>query len=153
MRRDGAVRTTVRTATQRRRAPNGWHGACFIFGMTSETMLTANSPGAASDRGSGTLMDPGTSRDLVDMGILSRSLAFHVRKAQLALQRRGLRNLAAGNIGPAEFGTLVLCEQNPGLAQFQIAAALDIDKASVVAVVDRLEELGWVVRRRSNQDR
>lgn len=90
---------------------------------------------------------------VVDMGILSRSLAFHVRKAQLALQRRGLRNLSSGSVGPAEFGTLVLCEQNPGLAQFQIAAALDIDKASVVAVVDRLEELGWVVRRRSNQDR
>ena len=89
---------------------------------------------------------------LVDMGVLSRSLAFHVRKAQLALQRRGLRNLA-GNIGPAEFGTLVLAEHNPGLAQFQIAAALDIDKASVVAVVDRLEELGWLVRRRSSQDR
>ncbi len=55
--------------------------------------------------------------------------------------------------GPAEFGTLVLCEQNPGMAQFQIAAALDIDKASVVAVVDRLEELGWLLRRRSNHDR
>jgi DNA-binding MarR family transcriptional regulator len=47
----------------------------------------------------------------------------------------------------------VLCEQNPGMAQFQIAAALDIDKASVVAVVDRLEELGWLLRRRSDHDR
>lgn len=120
--------------------------------MTTETLLTANSS-AASDRVAATGLDHGSAPDLVDMGILSRSLAFHVRKAQLALQRRGLRNVSAGNIGPAEFGTLVLCEQNPGLAQFQIAAALDIDKASVVAVVDRLEELGWVVRRRSNQDR
>jgi DNA-binding MarR family transcriptional regulator len=85
--------------------------------------------------------------------LLNRSLAFHVRKAQLALQRRGLRSLSALNVGPAEFGTLVLCEQNPGMAQFQIAAALDIDKASVVAVVDRLEELGWLLRRRSNHDR
>ncbi len=107
-------------------------------------MFTANSSVAAGDRGNATRLDDGVPPRLVDMGILSRSLAFHVRKAQLALQRRGLRNVAAGNIGPAEFGTLVLCEKNPGLAQFQIAAALDIDKASVVAVVDRLEELGWV---------
>jgi DNA-binding MarR family transcriptional regulator len=57
------------------------------------------------------------------------------------------------HVGPAEFGALVLCEQNPGMAQFQIAAALDIDKASVVAIVDRLEELGWLLRRRSNHDR
>lgn len=90
---------------------------------------------------------------VVELGLLSRSLAFHVRKAQLVLQRRGLRNLSSQHVGPAEFGTLVLCEQNPGMAQFQIASALDIDKASVVAVVDRLEELGWLLRRRSNQDR
>src|SRR5690606_29058028 len=89
----------------------------------------------------------------ITLGLLDRSLAFHVRKAQLVLQRRGLRSVAGLNIGAAEFGTLVLCEQNPGLAQFQIAAALDIDKASVVAVVDRLEELGWLLRRRSNHDR
>lgn len=90
---------------------------------------------------------------VVNMGMLSSSLAFQVRKAQLALQRRGLRNISSQHVGPAEFGTLVLCEQNPGVAQFQIAGALDIDKASVVAVVDRLEELGWLLRRRSNQDR
>lgn len=89
----------------------------------------------------------------IELGLLSRSLSFHVRKAQLALQRRGLRNVSGTNVGPAEFGTLVLCEQNPGMAQFQIAAALDIDKASVVAVVDRLEEMGWLLRRRSNHDR
>jgi DNA-binding MarR family transcriptional regulator len=89
----------------------------------------------------------------VNLGLLSTSLTFQVRKAQLALQRRGLRNISARNVGPAEFGTLVLCEQNPGVAQFQIATALDIDKASVVAVVDRLEELGWVLRRRCGHDR
>ena len=88
-----------------------------------------------------------------NMGLLSTSLAFQVRKAQLALQRRGLRNISSLHVGPAEFGALVLCEENPGMAQFQIAAALDIDKASVVAVVDRLEELGWLLRRRSNHDR
>lgn len=90
---------------------------------------------------------------VVRLGPLSTSLAFQVRKAQLALQRRGLRNVSAMHVGPAEFGALVLCEQNPGLAQFQIASTLDVDKASVVAIVDRLEELGWLLRRRSNHDR
>jgi DNA-binding MarR family transcriptional regulator len=90
---------------------------------------------------------------VVNLGLLSNLLAFQVRKAQLALQRRGLRNVSSMHVGPAEFGTLVLCEQNPGMAQFQIACALDVDKASVVAIVDRLEELGWLLRRRSNHDR
>jgi DNA-binding MarR family transcriptional regulator len=118
--------------------------------MTSEALLHTEPTGGLG--GSVSLPDlPAPS--VVELGLLSRSLAFHVRKAQLALQRRGLRNISALHVGPAEFGTLVLCEQNPGMAQFQIAAALDIDKASVVAVVDRLEELGWLLRRRSNHDR
>jgi DNA-binding MarR family transcriptional regulator len=118
--------------------------------MTSEAFL--HTEVAGSHVGSASLPDlPAPS--VVELGLLSRSLAFHVRKAQLALQRRGLRSISALHVGPAEFGTLVLCEQNPGMAQFQIAAALDIDKASVVAVVDRLEELGWLLRRRSNHDR
>ena len=130
----------------------GWHGVCFDKGMSTETFSTSKSSLQPADRAPGVRQDR-PAPTVVDMGILSRSLAFHVRKAQLALQRRGLRSMSASGVGPAEFGTLVLCEQNPGLAQFQIAAALDIDKASVVAVVDRLEELGWVVRRRSSQDR
>jgi len=105
-----------------------------------------------AERVSVSLADP-PAPPSIDLGALGRSLAFHVRKAQLALQRRGLRVRSEQHVGPAEFGTLVLCEQNPGMAQFQIAAALDIDKASVVAVVDRLEELGWLLRRRSHQDR
>jgi DNA-binding MarR family transcriptional regulator len=120
--------------------------------MSTETFSTIKASLNPADRAPGARLDR-PAPTVVDMGILSRSLAFHVRKAQLALQRRGLRSMSSGGVGPAEFGTLVLCEQNPGLAQFQIAAALDIDKASVVAVVDRLEELGWVVRRRSSQDR
>jgi DNA-binding MarR family transcriptional regulator len=120
--------------------------------MSTETFSTSKSSLQSAERAPGVRQDR-PAPTVVDMGILNRSLAFHVRKAQLALQRRGLRSMSASGVGPAEFGTLVLCEQNPGLAQFQIAAALDIDKASVVAVVDRLEELGWVVRRRSNQDR
>jgi DNA-binding MarR family transcriptional regulator len=120
--------------------------------MSTETYSTIKTSHNPADRALGARQDR-PAPTVVDLGLLNRSLAFHVRKAQLALQRRGLRSMSAGSVGPAEFGTLVLCEQNPGLAQFQIAAALDIDKASVVAVVDRLEELGWVVRRRSNQDR
>ncbi|HWL61724.1 MAG TPA: MarR family winged helix-turn-helix transcriptional regulator [Steroidobacteraceae bacterium] len=114
--------------------------------------LRTEARSASSDRVSVSLPDL-PEPPSITLGLLGRSLAFHVRKAQLVLQRRGLRSVAGVNIGPAEYGTLVLCEQNPGLAQFQIASTLDVDKASVVAVVDRLEELGWLLRRRSNHDR
>jgi DNA-binding MarR family transcriptional regulator len=120
--------------------------------MASDAMSRSETSTGTADRMSAPSSDLPAPTD-VNLGLLSSSLAFQVRKAQLALQRRGLRNISTSHVGPAEFGALVLCEQNPGMAQFQIAAALDIDKASVVAIVDRLEELGWLLRRRSNHDR
>ncbi|MEO8315006.1 MAG: MarR family winged helix-turn-helix transcriptional regulator [Pseudomonadota bacterium] len=120
--------------------------------MASDSTSRSDSSTGMADRLSVSPPDVPAS-EVVNLGLLSTSLAFQVRKAQLALQRRGLRNISSLHVGPAEFGALVLCEQNPGMAQFQIASALDIDKASVVAVVDRLEELGWLLRRRSNHDR
>lgn len=86
-------------------------------------------------------------------GPLGQSLVFSLRRVQLALLRGGLRGLAEGRIGPAEYGVLVLCAAHPGVAQVQIARTLDVDKASVVGLVDRLESLGWLIRRRSMKDR
>jgi DNA-binding MarR family transcriptional regulator len=120
--------------------------------MASDVGSRSDSSTGVADRLAVSLSDAPAPAS-VNLGLLSTSLGFQVRKAQLALQRRGLRNISALHVGPAEFGAVVLCEQNPGMAQFQIAAALDIDKASVVAIVDRLEELGWLLRRRSNNDR
>jgi DNA-binding MarR family transcriptional regulator len=89
----------------------------------------------------------------IELGVLGETLAFNLRKAQLVVQRRRLRTLPHAQVGMAEFGALLLCSENPGIAQIQIATLLDIDKASVVAVVDRLEEYGWAIRRRSATDR
>jgi DNA-binding MarR family transcriptional regulator len=91
--------------------------------------------------------------ETVALGPLGESVVFGLRRAQLSLQRRGLRSLSGGQIGPAEFGVMMLCSVNPGIAQVQVAATLDVDKASVVALVDRLESLGWLIRRRSQTDR
>lgn len=83
----------------------------------------------------------------------ARTLSFSLRRVQLALQRGGLRELSEGRVGQAEFGVLSLCAAQPGVAQVQIATALDVDKASVVGLVDRLEALGWLLRRRNAKDR
>jgi DNA-binding MarR family transcriptional regulator len=89
----------------------------------------------------------------LDLDILPELLGFHLRRAQLALQRRVVRAMAGSDVGSGLFGLLVLCGANPGLAQIDVAEQLIIDKASVVALVDRLEAQGWLVRRRSTRDR
>jgi DNA-binding MarR family transcriptional regulator len=94
-----------------------------------------------------------TLRRPIDMDILPELLGYNVRTAQLALQRSFARAVGATDIGSGIFGLLVLAGANPGIAQIQVATHLNIDKASVVAMVDRLEESGWLVRRRALDDR
>jgi DNA-binding MarR family transcriptional regulator len=94
-----------------------------------------------------------TLRRAIDMDILPELLGYNVRCAQLSLQRSFVRTMGAADIGAGVFGLLVLAGANPGIAQIQIATHLNVDKASVVSMVDRLEETGWLVRRRALDDR
>ncbi len=52
-----------------------------------------------------------------------------------------------------QFATLQLIGANPGVSQVDIAATLGTDRATMMAMVDRLEQRGLVVRRRSTSDR
>lgn len=92
-------------------------------------------------------------RRSIDMDILPDLLGYNVRCAQLALQRSFVRTMGNSEIGTGIFGLLVLAGANPGIAQIQVATHLNVDKASVVSMVDRLEESGWLVRRRALDDR
>jgi DNA-binding MarR family transcriptional regulator len=94
-----------------------------------------------------------TVRHPVDMDILPELLGYNVRCAQLALQRSFVRSMGSSEVGAGIFGLLVLAGANPGIAQIQIATHLNVDKASVVSMVDKLEESGWLVRRRALDDR
>jgi DNA-binding MarR family transcriptional regulator len=94
-----------------------------------------------------------TLRRSIDMDILPELLGYNVRCAQLALQRSFVRSMGNTEIGTGVFGLLVLAGANPGIAQIQVATHLNVDKASVVSMVDKLEETGWLVRRRALDDR
>jgi DNA-binding MarR family transcriptional regulator len=89
----------------------------------------------------------------VDLDCLPTLLGFNIRRAQIALWRDFNRNVAEGYVRPGVFSALLLAQANPGIAQIEIANQLGIDKASVVSLVDRMEEAGWVTRRRSTDDR
>lgn len=94
-----------------------------------------------------------TLRHPIDMDILPDLLGYNVRTAQLALQRSFTRAVGTTEVGAGIFGLLVLAGANPGIAQIQVATHLNVDKASVVSLVDRLEQNGWLVRRRAQDDR
>ena len=89
----------------------------------------------------------------LDLGVLPTLLGYHLRRAQVAIWRDFVRTVARGRIRPALFSVLVLAESNPGIAQIELARQLAIDKASVVALIDKLERAGLITRRRSTVDR
>ena len=89
----------------------------------------------------------------VDLGCLPRLLGFNLRRAHLCAWRQYVAIIGENNIRPGLFSLLVLVGSNPGIAQIELGTHLGIDKASIVALLDRLEKDGMLDRRRSTRDR
>ncbi len=89
----------------------------------------------------------------VSVGMLSSLLGYHLRRAQVAVFQNFAEVVGAAEITPGQFGVLVVIDANPGLSQTQLGNTLGIDRSTVVAVIDRLEERGLVARNPSPHDR
>lgn len=89
----------------------------------------------------------------INMDLLPNLLGYNVRRAQIELWRDFGASVAEGEIRPGLFSMMLLIGANPGIAQIDLANQLGVDKASIVALVDRLENAGWVQRKRSTEDR
>lgn len=89
----------------------------------------------------------------VNLGCLPRLLGFNLRRAHLCSWRQYVAVVGENNIRPGLFSLLVLVGCNPGIAQIELGTHLGIDKASIVALLDKLEKEGMLDRRRSTRDR
>jgi DNA-binding MarR family transcriptional regulator len=89
----------------------------------------------------------------LSVGLLPNLLGYNVRRAEIALWRDFSRTVGEGEVRPALFSLLILVEANPGVAQIDIANQLDIDKATVVGLVQGLQRRQCVTCRQSSIDR
>lgn len=80
-------------------------------------------------------------------------LGYRLRRAQGAMHRDFMAAVASLDLTQKQAATLWLINGNPGVAQVAVAAALGMDRATTMAIVDRLEDRGLVIRKRSNTDR
>ncbi len=80
-------------------------------------------------------------------------LGYRLRRAQGAMHRDFMAAVASLDLTQKQAATLWLIHSNAGVAQVSVAAALGMDRATMMAIVDRLEERGLVIRRRSSTDR
>lgn len=89
----------------------------------------------------------------VELGMLRSLIGYHLRRAQVAVFQHFADTMGEADITPGQFGVLSVIAGNPGLSQTQLGNALGIDRSTVVAVIDRLESRGLVLRMAAPNDR
>ena len=89
----------------------------------------------------------------LDMDGLPDLLGFHVRLAQVAIYRDFSTSLTHLDLTQKQCATLELIGANPAVSQVDLAATLGTDRATMMAIVDRLEGRGLMIRERSSSDR
>ena len=89
----------------------------------------------------------------IDLGVLNDVVGFRLRRIQNQLSRTFAERIGSKDLRPGGFSALALIAANPGLSQTGLSRVLGFDKATVVAIIDCLEHLGWAERRRSSVDR
>ena len=84
---------------------------------------------------------------------MPRLLGYNVRRANVKYFQNFGDIVGDHDVTPGQFGVLAIIDANPGLNQSELGQAMGVDRSTVVAVIDRLEGRGLVVRDPSPKDR
>lgn len=87
------------------------------------------------------------------MSAMKPLIGFHLRRAMATIIRSYNKNVLGGTIRPGLASLLRLVVDNHGASQVDLSRALQIDKATLVSLIDTAEEKGWLIRQRSTVDR
>jgi DNA-binding MarR family transcriptional regulator len=89
----------------------------------------------------------------VNLGDLPDQFGFLVRRVQLWVFREFTRKLARLDVTLAQFSVLTVVDANPGINQLAVASALDIERAGLGRLIERLEARNLLKRLPSIVDR
>ena len=88
-----------------------------------------------------------------DVGALGQMTGYALRRAQISVFEDFIATIAETGLRPAQFSVLVLLDQTPGLTQSAVAAALGIQRANFVTLINELERRGLARREPSLTDK
>ncbi|MCM2292163.1 MarR family winged helix-turn-helix transcriptional regulator [Allorhizobium sp. BGMRC 0089] len=89
----------------------------------------------------------------VQYGELNDILGFHLRLANVALFQDYQATMGDLSLTPKQFAVLELILINPGTSQIGLAQSLRMDKATMMAIINKLEARNAIERRQSKIDR
>lgn len=83
---------------------------------------------------------------------LDDNVGYQLRMAYVSVRRHFEAAMERLDLTQKQTGVLWLIDANAGVSQIALANELSMDRASMMAIVDRLEERGFIVRKRSTED-
>ena len=89
----------------------------------------------------------------VRFGPLTDYLGYVLRRAQIASVTGFLEAMKDVDLRPTQFAVLILIHQNPGVRQTEVCAALGLQKANFVPLLNELQRRGLAVRKEGVPDR
>ena len=91
--------------------------------------------------------------ETLSLGRLDGLLGFHLRMASAAIARDFAVAMEEIRLTQKQVAVLELIDANPQVSQIDLAGRLGMDRATMMALVDRLEHRGLLVRMASGRDR
>src|ERR1044072_7164680 len=88
-----------------------------------------------------------------DVGGLNENLGFHIRLAHGAVYRHFSMTFSELGLTQKQAGVLWLIDDHPGIAQTDLARRLQMDRATTMGIVNRLQARGYLRRDSSASDR
>lgn len=87
------------------------------------------------------------------MNRIYESFGFLFTKASNQLQDKMFKFLSKNNLTPKQMGMILIIYENDGITQKKAGEIQQIDRTTVTQIIDYLEECGYVVRNRVDNDR
>ena len=89
----------------------------------------------------------------VRFGPLNDYIGYRLRRAQVWAVTGFLETMKELDLRPTQFSVLILINENPGIRQTEVCAALGLQKANFVPLLNELERRGLAVRKVGSPDR
>ena len=87
-----------------------------------------------------------------DIGEIRNIVGFHIRLAHGAVYRHFMETFAHLELTQKQVSVLWLVDDHPDIAQTDLAKRMRMDRATTMAIVNRLEARGYLVRGKSESD-
>lgn len=89
----------------------------------------------------------------INFGVLADYVGYALRRAQMASVTGFLEAMKDVDLRPTQFAVLILISLNPGIRQTEVCAALGLQKANFVPLLNELQRRGLAVRKAGVPDR